>query len=284
MAPTAESQVLTQALQQADNDSESILVDKINSRYAHAELKASLFLSQLKYSNWLAAPTELPSPNVPVCSAITTNEPIIPDATPSQLSKWLASVKVQENIIAQAHMSRADPNNQGLQPDDQPAPSTELGVTSCTLDNGDGFCFPTELNVPDTSKISMSTNEIIERIANENGLNEKQLYTFKIVAKGFISRHITTTNKDALPQPLHLFMTGPGGTGKTYVIKALQQLMAMYKCDDMLRYLAPTGSAAALIVGLTIHKGLGIQIWPKSGSKHNERELGEDENWTVDQG
>ncbi|KDQ05683.1 hypothetical protein BOTBODRAFT_89418, partial [Botryobasidium botryosum FD-172 SS1] len=52
---------------------------------------------------------------------------------------------------------------------------------------------------------------------------------------------------------LRMFMTGPGGTGKTHVVKALQALMSLYGCSHCIRFLAPTGTAAALIDGTTIH-------------------------------
>ncbi|KIO27737.1 hypothetical protein M407DRAFT_47174, partial [Tulasnella calospora MUT 4182] len=52
---------------------------------------------------------------------------------------------------------------------------------------------------------------------------------------------------------LKMMMTGPGGTGKTHVIRALTALMSLYGCSHRIRFLAPTGSAASLIEGMTIH-------------------------------
>jgi len=57
-----------------------------------------------------------------------------------------------------------------------------------------------------------------------------------------------------------MLMTGPGGTGKTHVVKAVQALMQRYGCGHLIRFLAPTGSAASLIDGMTVHKALNIQI------------------------
>ncbi|KAF8586872.1 hypothetical protein K439DRAFT_1296185, partial [Ramaria rubella] len=62
---------------------------------------------------------------------------------------------------------------------------------------------------------------------------------------------------------LRMLMTGPGGTGKTHVVRALNALMSEYRCGHLIRYLAPTGSAAALIDGTTIHKGLSISVVTK---------------------
>ncbi|KAF9077798.1 hypothetical protein BDP27DRAFT_1146940, partial [Rhodocollybia butyracea] len=57
---------------------------------------------------------------------------------------------------------------------------------------------------------------------------------------------------------LRMLLTGPGGTGKTHVVKAVKKVMEHYGIDHYLRFVAPTGTAAALIEGTTIHKGLGI--------------------------
>ncbi|KAG1887500.1 uncharacterized protein F5891DRAFT_901016, partial [Suillus fuscotomentosus] len=59
-------------------------------------------------------------------------------------------------------------------------------------------------------------------------------------------------------EQLRMLMTGPGGTGKTHIVKAVQRVMQHYGCAHLIRLLAPTGSAAALIDGMTVHKELGI--------------------------
>lgn len=58
--------------------------------------------------------------------------------------------------------------------------------------------------------------------------------------------------------------------GKEYrIVNAFQSVMAHYGCAHMIRYLAPTGSAATLIDGMTIHKGLGIKIKSQNKGKGN---------------
>ncbi|KIJ09416.1 hypothetical protein PAXINDRAFT_41554, partial [Paxillus involutus ATCC 200175] len=51
---------------------------------------------------------------------------------------------------------------------------------------------------------------------------------------------------------LIMLMTGPGGTGKMHVVKAVHSVMDHYGCAHMIRFLAPTGSVAALINGMTV--------------------------------
>ena len=71
---------------------------------------------------------------------------------------------------------------------------------------------------------------------------------------------------------LHLCLTGPGGTGKTHVVKSVQTLMKEYGCEHQICFLAPAGTAASLINGITCHKGLklGIKL-KKQGSMGFER-------------
>ena len=57
-----------------------------------------------------------------------------------------------------------------------------------------------------------------------------------------------------------MLLSGPGGTGKTHVVNAVQQVMKSYGYQHSIRFLAPSGSAASLIDGMTIHKGLSIEV------------------------
>ncbi|THV05582.1 hypothetical protein K435DRAFT_790095 [Dendrothele bispora CBS 962.96] len=63
--------------------------------------------------------------------------------------------------------------------------------------------------------------------------------------------------------------TCPGGTGKTHVVNAVKEVMAHYSMENRIRFLAPTGSAAALINGVTVHSGLGIKV---KGRRKNDSE------------
>ncbi|KIM58075.1 hypothetical protein SCLCIDRAFT_41317, partial [Scleroderma citrinum Foug A] len=51
---------------------------------------------------------------------------------------------------------------------------------------------------------------------------------------------------------LSMLITGPGGTGKTHVVHTVKSVMQHYNCAHMIHFLAPTGSAANLIDGMTI--------------------------------
>jgi adenylylsulfate kinase-like enzyme len=105
----------------------------------------------------------------------------------------------------------------------------------------------------------MDPETVINQIGSEFQLNHKQWISFRIIARSFIKIHLNMLSK---PEPICMLMTGPAGTGKTHVVNAVHALMAEYGDEHSLRTLAPTGTAASLIDGMTIHKGLGIKINP----------------------
>lgn len=68
--------------------------------------------------------------------------------------------------------------------------------------------------------------------------------------------------------PLRLFVSGTAGTGKSYVIKCLQRLVRqLFGCNDAIQVITPTGNAAYLVQGRTVHSFLGI---PTGGRSCNE--------------
>jgi hypothetical protein len=103
----------------------------------------------------------------------------------------------------------------------------------------------------------------------------QQWIAFRIISKCFIQNYIhknTLNNR----KPLRMLLTGPGGTGKSHVVKAVHKLMEYYGAGHTIRFLAPTGSAASLINGMTIHKGLGIKVQSTQKGKGN-RKIGDDQ-------
>ncbi|KIK31922.1 hypothetical protein CY34DRAFT_102503, partial [Suillus luteus UH-Slu-Lm8-n1] len=120
--------------------------------------------------------------------------------------------------------------------------------------------------------------DVMQHFETHFGLNEKQKICFRLICEWFIAKHVL--KKNDIP-PLSMVMTGPGGTGKTYVINAVKALMAHYGCEHQIRYLAPTGSAASLIDGMTIHKGLGIKIKANRNGKSGRQPGESTEDYTV---
>ena len=131
--------------------------------------------------------------------------------------------------------------------------------------NGDlgMLVIPKTMVNPDIQKVGDFDGKVVEVIAQFQ-LNKKQQIAFHIGAQRFkelLEIDVTSGNGTiGRGNPLRMLMTGPGGTGKTHVVKALKELMKMYGSAHRIRFLAPTGTAAALIDGQTIHSALGIPV------------------------
>ena len=58
-----------------------------------------------------------------------------------------------------------------------------------------------------------------------------QWVAFRIMARSFIHRYLLELKEELVTEPLRMLLTGPGGTGKTHVVKALRGVMAEYGCQ-----------------------------------------------------
>ncbi|KAJ7088936.1 hypothetical protein C8R44DRAFT_595917, partial [Mycena epipterygia] len=91
--------------------------------------------------------------------------------------------------------------------------------------------------------------KVVESVKTDFKLNAEQERAFKLVANHAIADD---------PSPLKMYLGGIGGTGKTQVIRALQQFFIERGEAHRFVVLAPTGTAAALLNGSTYHSVLGI--------------------------
>ncbi|KAE9395680.1 hypothetical protein BT96DRAFT_747175, partial [Gymnopus androsaceus JB14] len=109
---------------------------------------------------------------------------------------------------------------------------------------------------------------IIDHVVKQKSLNNEQERAFRIIAN-----HATLGDSN----PLTMYIGGMGGTGKSQVIHALRLFFQLRKESGC----APTGTAAALLSGLTYHSVLGFQqsneeaisLDPEYGLKTSKRNL-----------
>ena len=123
---------------------------------------------------------------------------------------------------------------------------------------------------PGMSCIHNTTTQISadEICKNIRSLNHKQREIFEIINKW--ARDYTKNLSSDSPKyilPLHLFVTGGAGVGKSHLIKTLYQSLLKtlsYRCPDaskkQIMLIAPTGVAAVNIHGSTVHSELGIPV------------------------
>ena len=88
----------------------------------------------------------------------------------------------------------------------------------------------------------------METTADPDKLKGKQLEAYTIV-----SDHCKSTDPDQ--DALRLVVSGTAGTGKSYLIQCLKQLLG-----DRLCVAAPTGAAAYNVIGYTLHSLLSLPI------------------------
>jgi hypothetical protein len=201
------------------------------------------------------------------------------------IKTWKNEIKKQENVIVDSQRNALNP--------DQQVTMTSVSETECASEvysgnnNHEGGasipeCAATEalnINLHETRK--MSDKDIIAEIGSQFSLNPKQWIAFRIIADHFMARYVNKTQGQCSNDQLIMLMTGLGGTGKTHVIKAVQSVMQHYGCTHIIRFLAPTGSAAALIDGMTVHKGLGIKIKSNNKGKGNRNPGNSSEDYFV---
>jgi hypothetical protein len=96
-------------------------------------------------------------------------------------------------------------------------------------------------------------------------LNPEQAAAFRIIASHSLQNQ---------PEQLRMFLSGPGGTGKSRVIHALQDFFRLRGQERRFRLAAYTGVAARNINGMTLHSSLCIsQRTSKSTQTRTRRDL-----------
>lgn len=78
-----------------------------------------------------------------------------------------------------------------------------------------------------------------------------------------IKQWLTTDNYTSF-KPLRMIINGAGGSGKSVLINTVVNTMRrMFKCNKVVKVVAPTGAAAANINGETFHRTLNIAVSTK---------------------
>jgi hypothetical protein len=250
---TNESCTLTNSL--FSQDSCIPLVDDIADQplASNVDFAANQQILLLQQSNWFKPPLH---PH----SQLPSNLPTVTDAL---LKHQKTSLKTQEATLMQQRQNQMDSSNPTMN-DSSHIPPTEGAHSQSTSSPCPQTDAPNINKSPQTT--DMDPEDVINHVGSKFGLNKKQWISFRLVACSFIKTHASMSDN---PQPICILLTGPGGTGKTHVVNALRTLMAEYGSEHTLCFLAPTGSAASLIDGMTIHKGLGIKIKSNRKGKGN---------------
>jgi hypothetical protein len=269
---TTESHALTHSLFADDLDVSMVESSMDSCSTVATNFTVNQHLLLLQQSNWFNPPL----------SSLNTPSLKLPIITGANLTEWKSSIKVQENISAQTRRNRMDSSNQSQDSSSSIHETESANPTQSGLKPEVNNTTCPQTKTPHIDKFQSTENMDPEKIINDIGsrfnLNKKQWIGFRIIARAFLQIHLQLLEKK---EPLRILLTGPGGTGKTHVVQALHAVMAVYGCEHVLRFLAPTGSAATLINGMTIHKGLGIKIKSNQKGKGNRKPGEGAEDYTV---
>jgi len=287
------------------NDGEELSLDmkQRSSRGAEQQFRLQQLIMLMQQSGWLKTQLAAPLPQ-PACSLTDLNRNLEASfklegtelesgpLSKKQIQEWKDEIKRQEADLAATRRNALNPGQQISEVADSGGSESGRAFDGVRLYCAGADVEPSVEDSPRTRSLSgvasicmkrHSPEEVVAEVGTEFTLNAKQLIAFQIVANYFIRKFVyKTLSEDGTSSPLIMLMTGPGGTGKTHVVKAVQVLMQHYGCGHLIRFLAPTGSAASLIDGMTIHKALNIQIRSNDNKEGRNRSLREcSDNYSV---
>jgi hypothetical protein len=269
-----ESRAMTKALHGSVEAEQEIDVDMAITKGRKArDTQAELLVDLMRQCKWI--PSSQPGRQVETYNTSPTDDFDYPAPTPSQLKGWALSIKQQENATMARRRNASNVSEQAEVRETETLTPHPLPRSPLVFD---------KTPVPATEALNRSTEpssvaETVHSVADKFGLNEKQRLVYTIIAQKFVNQHVLKVDDGS--EPLRMLMTGPGGTGKTHAVRALQELMKLYKSQHLIRFLGPTGTSAKQIGGMTIHKDLGLSIALKSNGRGN-RKVGEsNEDFTA---
>ena len=110
---------------------------------------------------------------------------------------------------------------------------------------------------PKQNAVRSPVIETMHSVTERFGLNKKQRMIYNIVAQKFVNQNILKVDNNG--EPLQMLMTGPGSTGKTHAVRALQELMKLHNSQHLIHFLGPTGTSAKQTGGMTCQGRCGHQ-------------------------
>src|SRR6266850_732998 len=154
------------------------------------------------------------------------------------LKLWQDEIKQAEQMISHARHARDDPHNQIVMKDVCQETSNSVNFSG---DHGLSVVPKTMVN-PDMQILGDFNGKVVQ-VIEQFKLNQKQQIAFHIGAHRFkelLEIDVSSGNGTiGRGKPLHMLMTGPEGTGKTHVVKALKELMKMYGSAHRIRFWPP---------------------------------------------
>ena len=74
---------------------------------------------------------------------------------------------------------------------------------------------------------------IIDLVKHRRSLNPQQQLAYDIITDHFVPKFVVKSRAESPPRML---MTGPGGTGKTYVVNSVKEVMSSNGCGHRIHF------------------------------------------------
>jgi len=254
-----------------DSEDEEIIHDFRGS--VSSQISESVTLSELRKAHWIPRLSHNSTSDAKHESTPNTMELEFPDFSKQLIKHWNDEVKIAEANCIAARRARTQPESQiNIVADVRQTEIHPLVAIAKSLQTA-GAAQETEL--PRLNTLVAET-DIVNKVAQEANLNDQQLKVYKIITDHFLQSRKAAAKNETVP-PLRMMLTGPGGTGKTHVVNAVKKIMVHFGMGHAIRFLAPTGGAAAGIKGVTVHKGLKVSVKKKDKGK-GSRQAGQSSN------
>ncbi len=181
---------------------------------------------------------------------------------------WKAAYEARRDAWKAIERPEVAEDNDGKQ---KPIASLESGAHIRNAIQGDPVPATASISIrlplgQPSSQMHLDTSYLINEISRTFSLNEEQDRAFRM-----ITEHSQHTSK---AEPLRMLLTGPGGTGKSRVIDAVQKFFSETKQPRRVRTASYTGVAARNVNGMTLHAALCLnQRTTKKASTKTQRDL-----------
>lgn len=201
------------------DDPDSYVIADLDVTFEKLDPATAFVQAALAGASWFDVPPSNPTCSIPQSASTATNLPTPIGCYSDHLKVWEHEIKIKLNDAAAARRSQLDPTQDCVMQD---APATMHGYL-CS--HSKSTAHPQSWQFNNTPQNMQSFEDDVREIANLKGLNTAQCRAFEICANKFREVLECGNGKDGMFQPLRLFLTGPGGTGKMYVVNCLKLLM-----------------------------------------------------------
>lgn len=133
----------------------------------------------------------------------------------------------------------------------------------------------------DVGRAAIQQHDAVRRIAEEFGLNRKQRLAFFIFGNAWLAR-----NGSPNPNALRLHVSGPAGSGKSFVLRAIVSLI---ECPALTGVVQPGGlltvafqgkQAASVVGGTTVHSVCDVPMRQRGALDNTDGQAGLSEKKT----